>query len=119
MRGINAGGNESGIPTPLGLVAIDPSFRGKPLVYGGTVGLIPRRRGSKKLYEKKARAGDYIVMIGGRVGLDGIHGATFSSEALGTGSPATAVQIGDPITQKKLSDAIVREARDAGVPCLQ
>ena len=54
-------------------------------------------------------------MIGGRVGLDGIHGATFSSEALTKGSPATAVQIGDPITQKKFSDAIVREARDQGL----
>ncbi|MCR4281315.1 MAG: AIR synthase related protein, partial [Candidatus Kaiserbacteria bacterium] len=112
VHGINAGGNQSGIPTPLGFVAVDPSYRGKPLVYGGTVGLIPRlRRGSGrakpvKLYEKKAHAGDYIVMIGGRVGADGIHGATFSSESLSGGSPATAVQIGDPITQKKLSDAL-------------
>lgn len=51
-------------------------------------------------------------MVGGRVGKDGIHGATFSSEELNTESPATAVQICDPITQKKLSDAIVKEARD-------
>ena len=51
-------------------------------------------------------------MVGGRVGQDGIQGATFSSEALTSGSPAGAVQIGDPITQKKLSDAIVKEARD-------
>ncbi|MBI2610543.1 phosphoribosylformylglycinamidine synthase [Candidatus Kaiserbacteria bacterium] len=119
VRGVNAGGNESGIPTLLGFVAVDPSFRGKPLVFGGTVGLIPRRLPRSDLgrlsYEKRARPGDYIVMIGGRVGLDGIHGATFSSEALSKGSPATAVQIGDPITQKKLSDALIREARDAGL----
>lgn len=51
-------------------------------------------------------------MLGGRVGADGIHGATFSSVVLDSTSPATAVQIGDPITQKKLSDAIVKEARD-------
>ncbi|PIR84014.1 phosphoribosylformylglycinamidine synthase subunit PurL [Candidatus Kaiserbacteria bacterium CG10_big_fil_rev_8_21_14_0_10_51_14] len=115
IHGINAGGNQSGIPTPLGCVAVDPSFRGKPLVFGGTVGLIPRKNGKVKLYEKKAKAGDYIVMIGGRVGLDGIHGATFSSESLSAGSPATAVQIGDPITQKKFSDALIREARDSGL----
>ncbi|TSC85546.1 MAG: phosphoribosylformylglycinamidine synthase [Parcubacteria group bacterium Gr01-1014_8] len=115
VQGINAGGNQSGIPTPLGFVAVDPSFRSKPLVYGGTVGLIPRKSHGRKLHEKEARAGDYVVMIGGKVGLDGIHGATFSSEALAKGSPATAVQIGDPITQKKFSDAIVREARDAGL----
>lgn len=112
VHGVNAGGNQSGIPTPLGFVAVDPSYRGKPLVYGGTVGLIPRKLGKRRSYEKKARPGDYIVMVGGRVGLDGIHGATFSSESLSKGSPATAVQIGDPITQKKFSDALVREARE-------
>lgn len=115
VRGINAGGNQSGIPTPLGFLAIDPSYRGKPLVFGGTVGLIPRKVHGKKSYEKKANPGDYIVMLGGRVGLDGIHGATFSSVELSQGSPATAVQIGDPITQKKFSDAIIREVRDAGL----
>src|SRR3989344_788718 len=121
VRGINAGGNQSGIPTPLGFVAVDPSNRGKPLIYGGTVGLIPRKSpaGSRgkphKLYEKCAKAGDYIVMVGGRVGADGIHGATFSSESLGSSSPATAVQIGDPITQKKLGDALIREAREKGL----
>ena len=51
-------------------------------------------------------------MVGGKVGLDGVHGATFSSVSMDSNSPATAVQIGDPITQKKLSDAIVKEARD-------
>lgn len=115
VHGINAGGNQSGIPTALGFVAVDGSYRGKPLVYGGTVGLIPRKLHGQKLYERKARKGDYIVMVGGRVGADGIHGATFSSESLGGGSPATAVQIGDPITQKKLSDAIIREARGLGL----
>ncbi len=115
VHGINAGGNQSGIPTPLGFVAVDASYRGKPLVFGGTVGLIPRKNKGRKLYEKKAKAGDYIVMLGGRVGLDGIHGATFSSESLSSGSPATAVQIGDPITQKKLSDMLIREARDKGL----
>ena len=115
IRGINAGGNQSGIPTPLGFVAVDDSFRGKPLVFAGTVGLLPKRAGRRLLHQKKARPGDYIVMIGGRVGLDGIHGATFSSEVLSTGSPATAVQIGDPITQKKFSDALIREARDQGM----
>jgi len=115
VHGINAGGNQSGIPTPLGFVAVDPSYRGKPLVYGGTVGLIPRTVLGKKMYEKSAKAGDYIVIVGGRVGADGIHGATFSSESLSGGSPATAVQIGDPITQKKLGDALIREARGKGL----
>jgi phosphoribosylformylglycinamidine synthase len=93
-------------------VYFDRRYRGKPLVFVGTVGLLPRRTAGRAGHEKAARDGDVIVMVGGRVGRDGIHGATFSSEALSAGSPATAVQIGDPITQKKLSDAIVKEARD-------
>ena len=112
VRGVGSGGNESGIPTALGMLCVDDRFRGKPLVFAGTVGLLPRKKGKRALHQKQARAGDYIVVVGGRVGLDGIHGATFSSEALDSGSPATAVQIGDPITQKKMSDAIVKEARD-------
>lgn len=112
VKGVNSGGNCSGIPTPQGFVFFDKSYKGKPLVFVGTVGLIPRKKGKRLLHKKKARKGDYIVMVGGRVGQDGIHGATFSSEVLDTDSPATAVQIGDPITQKKLSDALVKEARD-------
>lgn len=115
IRGVNVGGNCSGIPTTQGFLFFNQNYRGKPLVFVGTVGLIPRKKGKRLLHLKKARAGDYIVMVGSRVGLDGIHGATFSSEAMDTGSPATAVQIGDPITQKKLSDALVKEARDLGL----
>jgi phosphoribosylformylglycinamidine synthase II len=113
VMGVNHGGNESGIPTPQGFVYFDDRYNGKPLVFVGTVGLIPREINGKNASEKSAQAGDRIIVAGGRVGLDGIHGATFSSEALDSGSPSTAVQIGDPITQKKLSDVIVREARDA------
>ena len=53
-------------------------------------------------------------MVGGRVGSDGIHGATFSSLELTEESPSSAVQIGDPITQKKMVDMIL-EARDKGL----
>ncbi len=113
IEGVNVGGNCSGIPTPQGFVYFDDCYKGKPLVFVGTIGLIPRRLKSGRLsHKKKAKLGDNIVIIGGRVGKDGIHGATFSSEALTQGSPATAVQIGDPITQKKLSDAVIKEARD-------
>lgn len=115
IEGINAGGNQSGIPTLQGFIYFDERYRGKPLVFAGTVGLIPRIVNGKPSHIKKALPGDYIVMLGGRVGKDGIHGATFSSEAMDSDSPATAVQIGDPITQKKLSDALVKEARDMGL----
>ncbi|MBW1645925.1 MAG: phosphoribosylformylglycinamidine synthase [Deltaproteobacteria bacterium] len=112
IEGVRVGGNCSGIPTTQGFLVFEPRYKGKPLVFVGTVGLIPREINGRPSHLKQARPGDYIVMVGGRVGLDGIHGATFSSEALTSGSPATAVQIGDPITQKKFSDCLVKEARD-------
>src|SRR3989338_3001149 len=92
-----------------------PYTSAQPPVFSGTVGLIPRKVNGQWSHVKRAPTGDYIVMVGGRVGQDGIHGATFSSESLNPHSPATAVQIGDAITQKKLSDAIAKEARDLGL----
>ncbi len=114
IKGVNEGGNCSGIPTPQGFTYFDDRYVGKPLVFVGTIGLIPRVINDKPGHEKCAQPGDKIIMIGGRVGRDGIHGATFSSVALDEGSPATAVQIGDPITQKKMSDAIIKELREKG-----
>jgi phosphoribosylformylglycinamidine synthase II len=115
VRGVGVGGNCSGIPTPQGWCYFHDRYTGKPLVFAGTVGVMPLVHKGRKLFEKRAKPGDLIVMAGGRVGKDGIHGATFSSEALDPASPVTAVQIGDPITQKKLSDVIVKEARDLGL----
>ncbi len=115
VHGVNAGGNTSGIPTPQGFIYFDDRYKGKPLVFVGTIGLMPKKSAGRSTVSKNAMPGDLVIVAGGRVGRDGIHGATFSSEALTSGSPATAVQIGDPITQKKLSDAIVKEARDLGL----
>lgn len=113
-EGVEHGGNKSGIPTVNGSVVFDERYLGKPLVYCGTVGIIPAELHGKPGWQKKALVGDIIVMTGGRIGKDGIHGATFSSEELHEGSPATAVQIGDPITQRKMYDFIMR-ARDLGL----
>jgi phosphoribosylformylglycinamidine synthase len=113
-EGVEHGGNKSGIPTVNGSIVFDERFLGKPLVYCGTVGTMPTRVAGRLSHEKCALPGDVIVMSGGRIGKDGIHGATFSSEELHEGSPATAVQIGDPITQRKMYDFLMR-ARDRGL----
>ena len=110
-EGVEHGGNKSGIPTVNGCIVFDDRFLGKPLVYCGTGGIMPARISGKPTHIKEIRSGDLIVMTGGRIGKDGIHGATFSSEELHEGSPVTAVQIGDPITQKKMTDFLLM-ARD-------
>jgi phosphoribosylformylglycinamidine synthase len=113
--GVEDGGNKSGIPTVNGAFAFHRDFSGKPLVFCGTIGVLPAtlpdgREGSSK----GQKPGDAIVVAGGRIGKDGIHGATFSSMELTESAPATAVQIGDPITQKRLADFLL-EARDLGL----
>lgn len=116
MKGVVAGvrdyGNRMGIPTVNGAVCFDERFLGNPLVYCGTVGIIPVGAESKQPLD-----GDLIIAVGGRTGRDGIHGATFSSAELTSESEVIsggAVQIGNAITEKKLMD-IILQARDQGL----
>ena len=113
VEGVEHGGNKSGIPTVNGSIVFDDRFAGKPLVFCGTAGIMPARINVEPSHQKSILPGDLIVMTGGRIGKDGIHGATFSSEELNENSPVTAVQIGDPITQKRMFDFLIR-ARDKG-----
>jgi phosphoribosylformylglycinamidine synthase len=113
-RGVEHGGNKSGIPTVNGCIVFDERYLGKPLVYCGTGGIMPSMINGKPSHLKEIHNSDLIVMTGGRIGKDGIHGATFSSLVLDEDSPVTAVQIGDPITQKKMIDFLL-EARDRGL----
>ena len=113
-EGVEHGGNKSGIPTVNGSIVFDERYLGKPLVYCGTCGIMPREIGGEPSHIKRASPGDLVVMVGGRVGKDGIHGATFSSEELHEASPTSAVQIGDPITQKRMFDFLLL-ARDRGL----
>lgn len=116
MRGVVGGvrdyGNRMGIPTVNGAVYFDNRYLGNPLVFCGTVGILPR----DKCF-KNAQPGDAVICVGGRTGRDGIHGATFSSGEL-THEHETefshAVQIGNAITEKKVLDTLI-QARDAGL----
>ncbi|NUM88809.1 MAG: phosphoribosylformylglycinamidine synthase [Bdellovibrionales bacterium] len=113
-QGVEDGGNKSGIPTVNGAIVFHRNYAGKPLVFCGTLGAMPRETAGRPSSSKNQKPGDFVVMAGGRIGKDGIHGATFSSMELNEGAPATVVQIGDPITQKRLADFLL-EARDQGL----
>ncbi|MFA5143042.1 MAG: phosphoribosylformylglycinamidine synthase subunit PurL [Candidatus Omnitrophota bacterium] len=113
MKGVVAGirdyGNRMGIPTTNGAVLFDENFIGNPLVFCGNVGIMPKDKSFKKVSK-----GELIVVVGGRTGRDGIHGATFSSGELtheSKGVSGSAVQIGNPIQEKKVTDTIL-QARD-------
>jgi len=116
MKGVVSGvrdyGNRMGIPTVNGAVYFDPRYLGNPLVYCGTIGILPCDKSFKE-----PQAGDWIVAIGGRTGRDGIHGATFSSAELTSESETVsggAVQIGNAITEKMLLDVLLA-ARQRGL----
>ncbi|MDR0985130.1 MAG: phosphoribosylformylglycinamidine synthase subunit PurL [Endomicrobium sp.] len=106
IAGIRDYGNKMGIPTVNGAVCFDNSYIANPIVYCGTVGIIPKSK-----IKKTVNQGDLILLIGGKTGRDGIHGATFSSIYLDQKSNLSAVQIGNPIVEKKVLDAML-QARD-------
>jgi len=117
FKGVRAGvadyANRLGIPTANGAVLFDERYVANPLVYCGTLGIMPRSMAARG----KQQPGDLVVVTGGRTGRDGIHGVTFASEQLteqSTDTSYTAVQIGNPIVEKKLID-ILLQARDRGL----
>jgi phosphoribosylformylglycinamidine synthase len=112
VRGVRDYGNRMGIPTANGAIYFDERYVGNPLVFCGTVGIMPAN-----MVQKAARPGDLVLVAGGRTGRDGIHGVTFASVELNEESEmldAGAVQIGNPIEEKKVLDAQLK-ARDLGL----
>ncbi len=105
VAGVRDYGNRMGIPTAAGAIHFDEGYMLNPLVFVGTVGIMPVWAVSKKV-----NPGDIIFAAGGRTGRDGLHGATFSSASLENAS-ASAVQIGHAINEKKALDCLLK-ARD-------
>ena len=109
VGGIEDYGNKMGIPTVNGAIVFEEGYTANPLVYCGCLGIAP-----VNAHPRGAKPGDLIVVLGGRTGRDGLHGATFSSIELTDETGKTsggAVQIGNPITEKMVLDAIL-VARD-------
>ena len=109
VAGVRDYGNRMGIPTIAGAVAFDPGYIGNPLVFCGTVGIMPRNTA-----EASVHPGDLVVVAGGRTGRDGIHGATFSSVELSSESESQSggsVQIGHAIHEKMLADFVLEASR--------
>ncbi|HME54634.1 MAG TPA: phosphoribosylformylglycinamidine synthase subunit PurL [Candidatus Lokiarchaeia archaeon] len=115
MEGVVAGvrgyGNPMGIPTVNGSIYFDKRYLGNPLVFCGTIGIIPRFIQGKPSEDKEPRAGDHLVFVGGKTGRDGIHGATFASLEMDKNTTSNPVQIGDPITEQMFMEAMFK-ARD-------
>ncbi len=112
VEGVRDYGNRMGIPTVGGGVHFDKDFNYNPLIFVGSVGII-----KKEDLKKEVKEGDLIVIVGGKTGRDGIHGATFSSLSLDEESQEIsggAVQIGNPIEEKKMLDVLL-SAKEKGL----
>jgi phosphoribosylformylglycinamidine synthase II len=105
---------------PMGIPMMYPVYRSHPgypkcLALGHSLGLIPREYAMKE----RPQPGDAVLLLGGRTGRDGLHGATASSAQM-TGETAekeaAAVQIGHPIIERNFMEAIPH-LRDTG--CLR
>ncbi|UCF09128.1 MAG: phosphoribosylformylglycinamidine synthase, partial [Thermoplasmata archaeon] len=114
IEGVRDGGNKSGIPTPFGNLFFHESYLGKCLVFVSAIGIMPSRIKREAAHTKATKEGDLIIMVGGKVGKDGIHGVTAASDSYSEHTPAGHVQIGDPYTQKKMQDFLL-EVRDEGL----
>jgi phosphoribosylformylglycinamidine synthase subunit PurSL len=117
FKGVRAGvadyGNRLGIPTLNGSICFDERYTANPLVFCGTVGIMPREMSQMG----RQKPGDKVVVVGGRTGRDGIHGVTFASEQLTRDSTElsfTSVQIGNAIVEKKVIDGLLK-CRDKGL----
>ena len=104
VRGIGDYGNSFGVPTVAGETYFDEAYTGNPLINAMAVGVV-KTDGMVSATIKGA--GNPVMIVGSKTGRDGIHGATFASVELSEASEAkrSAVQIGDPFTEKLLLEA--------------
>ncbi len=76
-RGYSSYGNQIGLNTGLVREIYHPGYVAKRMEIGAVVGAVP----AKQVRREKPAPGDYVVLIGGATGRDGIGGATGSSRA--------------------------------------
>lgn len=116
VNGIADYGNCTGIPTIGGEVEFDKSFENNCLVNVACIGL-GTIEDFRHAPSKATNPGDYVILMGGSTGRDGIHGVTFASRPLTEMSEADrpAVQIGDPFAKKMIIEATIEAIKSGYV----
>ncbi len=118
VAGIAGYGNCVGVPTVAGEVNFHPRYSGNPLVNAMCVGVV---KIDEITTAAASGAGNPVIYIGSATGKDGIHGATFASEALDEESEAKRpnVQIGDPFAEKLLIEATLEALQTGAIVAIQ
>ncbi len=118
VAGIAGYGNCVGVPTVAGEVSFHPRYAGNPLVNAMCVGIVTLERVATAAAKGP---GNPVLYLGSSTGRDGIHGATFASEALGEDSDDRRpnVQIGDPFAEKSLIEATLEALETGAIVAIQ
>lgn len=114
IRGIADYGNCIGVPTVAGEVEFDSSFNDYCLVDVASIGL----GRADQIVSNRANSGDYIVLVGGATGRDGIGGAAFASKDMYEEN-RSAVQVPDPFEEKLLIEAIMEAVEKCHIKALK
>lgn len=104
VAGIAGYGNCVGVPTVGGEMSFDHCFNDNNLVNVMSVGLMNQK---DREWGVAKGDGNAIIYVGAKTGRDGINGATFASHQFSESKEPnrSAVQVGDPFTEKLLIDA--------------
>ncbi|MEX2804916.1 phosphoribosylformylglycinamidine synthase [Streptococcus sp. H31] len=100
-QGYSSYGNQIGLATTYVKEYFHPGFVAKRMELGAVVGAAPK----KNVVREKPQAGDFVILLGGKTGRDGIGGATGSSKVQTVQSVETAgaeVQKGNAIEERKI-----------------
>ncbi|MBN2399276.1 MAG: phosphoribosylformylglycinamidine synthase [Candidatus Aminicenantes bacterium] len=100
-HGFSSYGNQVGLATGQVSEVYHPGYVAKRMEIGAVIGAAPKSH----VVRKRPRAGDVVLLVGGRTGRDGIGGATGSSKAHSETSLLNCgaeVQKGNPPTERKL-----------------
>lgn len=96
--------NPMGIPMMQSIFKTHPGYV-KCWALGHAIGIVPKEFAQKGV----PLPGDTVILIGGKTGRDGIHGATVSSGGMSSETivkDKASVQIGHPITERQLMTVI-------------
>lgn len=119
VEGMGDYGNTLGVPSVGGEVYFDEAYESNPLVNAMVVGLLNH----DDLQKGEAKGiGNSVMYVGAKTGRDGIHGATFSSKELKDEEESgerSAVQAGDPFTEKLLMEACLEVVKSDALVGIQ
>ncbi|MGC9136385.1 phosphoribosylformylglycinamidine synthase subunit PurL [Caldivirga sp.] len=103
VKGISDYGNRIGVPVVGGETWFDESFNNNPIVLVTCVGVGDFNR----VVWGEGKVGDLVLVIGNDTGRDGMLGSSFASRELGNNDDVGSVQVGNPLLEKLLIDALI------------